>query len=444
MQRRRNKSRVPEIDIIKVGDSKVKIRPVKNRGNPFLMLEYYWGGERKQKLIRHASQADERKAKSLAKGIATAMNNRRADQVAYFASEQPQIMAAAQDALSPHGIAVDAACREYATARALIGDTGTLLDAAEYFRRSRPSAVKQISVSDAVAEYIKILEHDNLSYRHIKDVKNRLKNRFAVDFNVPLPEVTTADMNKWLRGLPLAPRTRNNYRDRILAFFRWAQGEGYLRKDVKTEADALKKVKAPTTIHIFSPPEQLATLLDGAETLAQSKKDSERKKGWSCIHYLVLGSFPGVRPQEILRMSGANVRFQHNDIEVLPAQAKGQKHRPGRRRLIPIQPNVRAWLEAYPPPEGKLVMFKTPKFVRELARKVKVPWHHDIMRHSAISYAVAATGNVDLVALWSGNSRDVIYESYLNQVTPAEATAYASIMPKNVPKNVIRLPKHAS
>ena len=143
-------------------------------------------------------------------------------------------------------------------------------------------------------------------------------------------------------------------------------------------------------------------------------------------------------------MSDANIRFQHNDIEVLPEQAKGQRHRPGRRRLIPIQPNVRAWLEAYPPGDGKLCMLKTPKFVRELARKAKVPWHHDIMRHSAISYAVAATGNIDLVALWSGNSRDVIYESYLNQVTPAEALAYAAIMPKHAAKNIVPLPKTGS
>src|ERR1700738_3849230 len=54
----------------KVGDSKVRIRSVKNRGNDFLMLEYYWAGERHQKMIRHASQADERKAKAMAQEIA--------------------------------------------------------------------------------------------------------------------------------------------------------------------------------------------------------------------------------------------------------------------------------------------------------------------------------------------------------------------------------------
>lgn len=395
------------------------------------MLDYYWAGERCQKMIRHASQADERKARAMAREIAIAINNGRVDQLQLYlghtASEQ-RIFRAALDALSGLNIGVDSACREYAAAREIIGETGTVLDAADYFRRSKPTATKKIDTSAAVEQYLTALERDGFSIRHIQDARNRLR-LFAKAFHVPLAEITTADMNRWLRAMTdAAPRTRNNYRERVIAFFHWAQTEGYLRREVKTEADALKKVKAPTTIHIFTP-EQAATLLEGAE-----EHDPR------CIHYLVLGLFPGIRPQEIARMTGANIRFPHNDIEVLPAQAKGQKHRQGRRRLIPIQPNVRAWLEAYPPPEGKLVMFKTPVFVRKLAKKLKVPWHHDIMRHSAISYSVAATGNVDLVALWSGNSRDVIYESYLNQVTPAEGALYASIMPKHAPKNIVRIP----
>lgn len=427
-------------DTIKIGNSVVKIYSVTNRGQPSLYLSYHWAGKRGQRMLRHASQADERKARALARELAGGMHNNRPDVLEYTGDDR-RTLAAAQEALSEIGVSVDAACREYAQAREVIGNSGTILDAAEYFKRSRPAAIKRIETSAAVEQYITSLERDRLSVRHIQDVRNRLR-KFSGDFHIPLSEITTGDMNKWLRALDVAPRTRNNYRERIIAFFHWAQTEGYLRKDVKTEADALKKVKAPTTIHIFTP-DQAATLLDGAEKMASSKSVAERARGLNCIHYLVLGLFPGIRPQEIARLSGPNIRFAHNDIEVLPAQAKGQKHRQGRRRLIPIQPNVRAWLEAYPVPTGKLCMFKTPVFVRKLATKLEIPWNHDVMRHSAISYAVAATGNVDLVALWSGNSRDVIYESYLNQVTPAEAMLYGSIMPKHAPKNVIRIEKHA-
>lgn len=431
---------MPLFDEIKVGNSVVKIYQVKNRGNDFLSISYNWAGERKQRLLRHASARDEKRARSTARDIATAMHNGRADQLNYFAEDQ-RVLSAAKDALSKLNVPVDAACREYAQAREVIGDAGTVLDAAEYFRRSKPTAIKKITASDAVEQYITQGERDGHSVRHLQDIRNRLR-KFVGDFHAPLADITTSEIQKWIRDLDVAPRTRNNYRERIVAFFRWAQTEGFLRKDVKTEAEALKKVKAPTEIHIFTP-DQAVTLLEGAEDLANAKKLGERAKGIACIHYLVLGLFPGIRPQEIQRMSDTNIRFEHNDIEVLPAQAKGQKHRQGRRRLIPMQPNVRVWLESYPVPEGKLVMFKTFLFVRELAKKLKIEWQHDVMRHSAISYAVASTGNVDLVALWSGNSRDVIYESYLNQVTPAEAAAWASIMPKHAAKNVIRLPKRA-
>lgn len=427
-------------DTIKVGNCAVKIYTVTNRDRPYLSLAYNWAGERKQRLVRHASQADERKARALARDLATAMHNGRADQLNYFADDQ-RIFKAAQDALSKLPVSVDAACREYAQAREVIGEAGTILDAAEYFRRGRPTAIKKISTTEAVEEYIAQGERDGHSMRHLQDVRHRLR-RFARDFHVPLSDITTSEMQKWLRDMGVAPRTRNNYRERIAAFFRWAQSEGYLRKDVKTEAEALKKVKAPTEIHIFTP-DQAGKLLEGAEILASSKKSEDRGHGVTCIHFLALGLFAGIRRQEIQRLASDNIRFEHNDIEVRAAQAKGQKGRQGRRRLIPIQPNVRAWLDAYPIPQGKLVMSEAFLFVRALAKKLKIPWYHNVMRHSAISYAVASTGNVDLVALWSGNSRDVIYESYLNQVTPAEAAAYGSIMPKHAAKNIIRLPKRA-
>lgn len=433
---------MPLLEEISVGNSVVKIYDYTNRGKPVLALVYHWAGERKQRMMRNEGPKDVKEARRRAKELAGAMHNGRSD-VLMFTSDEHRTMKAARDALATiSDISVDAACREYAQAKEIIGDTGTLLDAATYYRKSRPSSVKSLRVSLAVEEYIAALVHDKLSIRYIQDARHRLR-RFAGDFEVPLAEVTTADLNRWLRGLGVSPRSRNNYRTALVTFSHWAQEQGYLRRDVKTEFDALKIVKAPTTIHIWTP-DHAATLLESAEKLANSAKKDEQRKGLSCLHYLVLGSFPGVRPQEIMRLEGSNIRFQHNDIEILPAQAKGQRHRPGRRRLVPIQPNVRAWLETYPPPEtGRLVMFKTPQFVRALAKKAKVEWHHDIMRHSAISYAVAATGNVDLVALWSGNSRDVIYESYLNQVTPAEAMAYGSIMPKLAAKNVIRLGKHA-
>jgi site-specific recombinase XerD len=431
---------MPLFDTIKIGNSVVKIYSVTNRDRPFLSLSYNWAGERKQRLLRHASQADERKARALARDLATAMHNGRADQLNYFADDQ-RIFKAAQDALSKLDLPVDAACREYAQAREVIGNAGTVLDAAEYFRRGRPTAAKPISTKNAVEEYLANGKKDGYSLRHLQDLRHRL-HRFADAFQVPLAQITTSEMQTWLRDMDVAPRTRNNYRERISAFFRWAQTEGYLRKDVKTEAEALKKVKTESEIHIFTP-DQAQTLLEGADTMANSTKKEERTQGLTCIHFLVLGLFPGIRRKEIERMTDKNIRFEHNDIEVRAAQAKGQKYRQGRRRLVPIQPNVRSWLDAYPVPEGRLVMSEAFLFLRALATKLTIPWHHNVMRHSAISYAVASTGNVDLVALWSGNSRDVIYESYLNQVTPAEAAAWGSIMPKHAPKNIVRLPKRA-
>lgn len=98
---------------VKVGSAVVKIYAVKNRDRDYLSLSYVWAGERKQRMLRHASKADERKARKTARDIATAMNEDRGDQLNFF-SEDQRIYQAAQDALTGIPVTVDAACRTFA------------------------------------------------------------------------------------------------------------------------------------------------------------------------------------------------------------------------------------------------------------------------------------------------------------------------------------------
>lgn len=100
---------------VKVGSAVVKIYTVENRGRDYLSLSYVWAGERKMRMLRHASKADERKARKTARDIATAINNNRGDQLNFFTEDQ-RIYQAARDALANIPITVDEACREFAAA----------------------------------------------------------------------------------------------------------------------------------------------------------------------------------------------------------------------------------------------------------------------------------------------------------------------------------------
>lgn len=412
-------------EVVKVGRETVRIYTIQNRGNDFWKLTYQWSGEWVSKLLRNkGAAADERAARALAREIATAISQGRADHIPDVTSGL-RTLKAAEDALSDMSVEVDAACREYAAAYHILRDTGgTLIHAAEKYRDGQPQKVLPIEVHDAVEKYLAALEADGVGIRHMQDSRSRLR-RFSDDFRGQLlHEIRTAEMLTWLRGLKVAPRTRNNYTERIVAHSHWAQTEGHLRKDAPTEADGLKVLAVATNVHIFS--------VDDFRRLIYGAVEHDPR----CIHYLAIGVLAFVRPAEMDRMRDTNVRFEHNDIEVADAQAKRTRKK-GHRRLVPMQPNLRAWLEEFPLPKGKLVMAKAHLFVRRLARQLGIEWHPDVMRHSGISYAVALTQNVDQVALWAGNTRQIIYSNYLNQVTPAEAAEFYGIMPPVQDKKII-------
>ena len=57
-------------------------------------------------------------------------------------------------------------------------------------------------------------------------------------------------------------------------------------------------------------------------------------------------------------------------------------------------------------------------------------WKHNALRHSFISYRVAATQDVAKVSLEAGNSPQMIFRHYRELVRPADAVKWFAIGPK--------------
>ena len=64
--------------------------------------------------------------------------------------------------------------------------------------------------------------------------------------------------------------------------------------------------------------------------------------------------------------------------------------------------------------------------------KLLFEWKHNAMRHSFISYRVAATQNVAQTALEAGNSPRVVFSNYRELDRPADAEKWFGITPKTV------------
>jgi hypothetical protein len=80
----------------------------------------------------------------------------------------------------------------------------------------------------------------------------------------------------------------------------------------------------------------------------------------------------------------------------------------------------------------------TTKQLLKIATDAGVEWKHNALRHSFISYRVAASADVLRVADEVGNSVQIISAHHLCRVKPAEAARWFSITPETA-DNIIQL-----
>ena len=139
---------------------------------------------------------------------------------------------------------------------------------------------------------------------------------------------------------------------------------------------------------------------------------------------LVLCLFAGIRPEEARRMEWVNIGPEF--IEITGAKSKTR-----RRRLVPITPQLRAWLDVAHKMESELPARNFPNKFNRVRRLAKIldGWPQDAMRHSFASYHLAKHRNENETALVMGNSPQMLFNHYRALVRPDEATKFFSIMP---------------
>jgi hypothetical protein len=113
---------------------------------------------------------------------------------------------------------------------------------------------------------------------------------------------------------------------------------------------------------------------------------------------------------------------------------KGIKSKTHRCRLITMNDTLMAWLEAFPPPEGRLVpLGHIDTFGTELRRLAKLAgidaWPHNALRHTFGSNFLATTQNENRCAVEMGNTPDVVVRHYRARVKPLDAARFWAIRP---------------
>jgi integrase len=130
--------------------------------------------------------------------------------------------------------------------------------------------------------------------------------------------------------------------------------------------------------------------------------------------------FAGVRSAEAHRLREDDLLLDQNLIAVPAEKAKTRS-----RRLVTIQPNLRAWLAL-----GGELRNVCEETVRVKIRLSGIEWKHNVTRHSFVSNHYAAFGDAKKTAREAGHTEEILFTNYRALRTEAEGKAYFAIFPK--------------
>ena len=400
---------------VRAGSTALKIYRDRKRSGDYFRLVYYLGGKR-HRLNSNSLDAAKREAMAkvaqLPRGDVDAVQLNGRDRLTY---------GRALDAIRPTGVALDTAATEYAqAARILAGHS--LIEAASFYMRHHANGVTGRLVAEAIEDFWYAKKAGGRSAVYLKDIRYRMGG-FSKTFNMEVRQLVAQDIADYLEGLQLRPRSFNNHLSMLRTFFRFCQARGWLSKHADLLALIERRSATGSDIEIFTPSELRGLLAAAPPHVA------------TC---LAIQAFAGVRTAELLRLRWHDLERRSGHIEITAKQAKTAA-----RRLIPILPNLAAWLHVAPHngnerlwPRSSNRYFEAQK---QAASKAGICWKANALRHSFISYRLAATLDTAKVALEAGNSPAMIFRHYRELATEAEAADWFGILPAKGVENIVRM-----
>ena len=280
---------------------------------------------------------------------------------------------------------------------------------------------REISVGDAAASYLasKRQEHARglLSACQLKDIRLQLETLKKHFPNKTLSQLSRESLAIHCQRGNASPKTFNNRRGVLFTFFKFSFFKDWLA------ANPLEKVPHLRIAHRRGSAKTLS-----AEQVEKLMRHVEQLDGGAFVPFFALALFAGIRPclraGEILKLRPEHVRLDTGVILIEPEVSKVRM-----KRNVAIQPNLAAWLTAYPLKKFPII---PANLQHERARIAKLfDLSHDIMRHTFISMHVGKFRSMGEAALQAGNSESIIRKHYLDLKTKEESEQFFAITPKH-------------
>jgi integrase len=311
---------------------------------------------------------------------------------------------------------------DFITARDKLGKFGETINDAVEFRIDHLERIRRhgITVEQLTGELLETKRKDGRSEIYLRDLRNILAI-FGRDFGSrAVAGITVEELDNWLRALPGSPKTRTNFRANIGVLFALARQRRIITEN---PIEFTAKPKLPD-----NPPEVFA--VDELRGLLEAAQRVEP----DVLPMLAIGAFAGLRDAEIKRLDWSEVDLARGHIEITAVKAKS-----ARRRIVPIQANLSAWLRPYSTKGGRVVPDRyRGKLERSRKEAGLTRWPNNGLRHSFASYRLAAIGDAPRVAHELGHtSPQMLYSTYRELVLPSEAERYWNIRPETEAANVV-------
>jgi len=303
----------------------------------------------------------------------------------------------------------------------------SLTAAAEFYRAQAAVVLSEKTALEVAQELLETKAQDGLSERHQKNLRLQLKDGFAADerfVQKPIHEGTTAELETWLRQLPVSPVTRNNYRTALGLLFSFALKRGYVLKNPAALAERAKvKAGKPAILSLA----EARALIESAEA--------------DFIPAVALGLFAGLRPEsEIWPLDWARLDFNDKSIDIARSKNVASE------RFVKMSGNLIQWLRPHAQKSGSVsasgdAYYYRLQITRDKAasalRKREEPcpnlerWRQDSLRHSYASYHYGLHKNAHETAEQMGHvgSVRIFFRYYRNRVREDAARDFWEIRP---------------
>jgi len=278
----------------------------------------------------------------------------------------------------------------------------------------------QHSLADAVTKYLAKKDREVAQQiisapqattirRNLEVLKNQFPGSALVDLSV-------GRLTAYCERGAVSLKTYNNRRGILSTFLRFALQQDWIATNpverIPYHRIAYRRGSAPTI---------------SSEQAQKLMAYVEGYQGGRLVPFFALCLFAGIRPclrsGEIRRIRPEQVRLDTGVIHIEPEVSKVRM-----KRNVSIQPNLAAWLRAYPLDRFPVIFPHLRKYRANVAERFGLS--HDIMRHTFISMFVAKFRSMGEAALQAGNSESIIRKHYLDLKSPGEAEEFFNILPQ--------------